>query len=49
MTLKKLNELIERFFTKTQLYYVRKRDGYRFDGEEVHLSINHFIETGQEP
>ena len=33
------------FFTKTDLYWARKRDGYRFNNEECGLAIDHYIET----
>ena len=41
--------LKHKYFNKTELYWVRKRDGYRFDNEECGLAIDYYIETGQEP
>ena len=42
-------ELKHKYFKKTDLYWVRRRDGYRFNNEECGLAIDHYIETGQEP
>ena len=45
----KRDELIHRFFKKHELYWIRRKDGYRFDSEEMNLAIDHYIETGEEP
>jgi hypothetical protein len=37
------------FFRKEQLYYIRIRDGYRFNGEEVDLAMDYYFETGNKP
>lgn len=42
-------ELKLKYFRKTKLYWIRKRDGYRHDNEECGLVIDHYIKTGQEP
>ena len=41
--------LKHKYFRKTELNWVRRRDGYKFDNEECGLAIDHYIETGQEP
>jgi len=41
--------LKHKYFRKTELYWVRRRDDYRFDNEECGLAIDHYLETGQEP
>jgi len=43
------DELKHKYFKKTDLYWLRRRDGYRFNNEECGLAIDHYIETGQEP
>lgn len=41
--------LKHKYFEKKELYWIRRRDGYKFDNEECGLAIDHYIETGQEP
>ena len=41
-----------RFFKKSEnglSQWIRKRDGYIFDNEEVGLALDHYFETGEEP
>jgi hypothetical protein len=42
-------QIIDKFFYKTNLYWIRYKGQYRFNNEEMNLAIDHYIETGQEP
>ena len=42
-------QIEDRFFRRQKPYYIRIRDGYKFNGEEVDLSIDYYFETGNEP
>lgn len=42
-------ELKLKYFKKYSLYWIRKRDGYRFNNEECGMAIDHYIETGEKP
>ena len=41
--------LKHKYFKRTELCWVRKRDGYIFNNEECGLAIDYYIETGEEP
>jgi len=43
------NDLKHKYFRKTEIFWVRRRDGYKFDNEECGLAIDYYIETRQEP
>ena len=42
-------KIIDRFFYKTEMYWIRYRKQYRHSAEEMNLAIDHYIETGEEP
>lgn len=41
--------LRHKYFRKTELCWVRRKDEYKFDNEEAGLAIEHYLETGEEP
>jgi hypothetical protein len=42
-------EAIDKFFTKHPFGWLRCRDGYKFDTEEMNLAIDHYLKTGNKP
>ena len=49
MTKEDRKKIIDKYFYKTDLYWIRYRGQYRYDNEEMNLAIDHYIETGEEP
>lgn len=41
--------IIDKFFVKHNFYWLRIRDAYRFNTEEMNLAIDHYIKTGENP
>ena len=42
-------QIIDKYFYKTELYWIRFKGQYRFSEDEMHLAIDHYIKTGEEP
>ena len=43
------DEFVSYYFTKTDLYYIRARDGYRMQVDEVDGYKNYYNRTGEKP
>ena len=42
-------EFVIKFFTKTTLYYLRNKDQYRFNSEDVDIAREYYNKTGINP